>query len=82
MGTSVSAGWRQRGLGRRLAEVSFAAARAVGYEKVFTESRADNLESLAYHFSLGFPRSRYFRQHRHARLHGRDLDVVFIELFL
>jgi L-amino acid N-acyltransferase YncA len=80
MGTWVSAGWRRRGIGRRLAEVSFATARGGGYEKVFTEVRADNLESLSYHFSLGF--TVVGTASRHARLHGRDLDVVFIELFL
>lgn len=80
MGTWVAEGWRRRGLGRRLAEVSFAAARAEGYEKVFTEVRADNPESLAYHFSLGFTVAG--TASRLARLRGRYLDVVFIELFL
>ena len=80
MGTWVTRAWRRRGVGAALAAASFAAARALGYEKMFTEVRADNLESLAYHFSLGF--SVVGTARRHARLHGREIDVVFIELFL
>lgn len=80
MGTWVSAPLRRRGVGARLAQASFGAARALGYEKVLTELRADNLESLAYHLSLGFTVVGAAR--RQARLHGRDVDVLFIELFL
>jgi L-amino acid N-acyltransferase YncA len=80
MGTWVTASLRRRGVGARLAQASFAAARALGYEKVLTELRADNLESLAYHVSLGFAVVGTAR--RHARLHGRDIDVIFIERFL
>ena len=80
MGTYVTAPLRRQGVGARLARASFAAAGAMGYEKVLTELRADNLESLAYHLSLGFTVVGTAR--RHARLHGRDIDVVFIELFL
>jgi len=80
MGTWVTAPLRRQGVGARLAQASFAAARAMGYEKVLTELRADNLESLAYHLSLGFAVVGTAR--RHARLHGRDIDVIFIELFL
>lgn len=80
MGTWVTAPLRRRGVGARLAQASFAAARAMGYEKVLTELRADNLESLSYHLSLGFAVVGTAR--RHARLHGRDIDVVFIEHFL
>ena len=80
MGTWVTAPLRRRGVGARLAQASFAAARAMGYEKVLTELRADNLESLSYHLSLGFAVVGTAR--RHARLQGRDIDVVFIELFL
>ena len=80
MGTWVTAPLRRQGVGARLAQTSFAAARAVGYEKVLTELRADNLESLTYHLSLGFAVVGTAR--RQARLHGRDIDVVFIEHFL
>jgi L-amino acid N-acyltransferase YncA len=80
MGTYVAEGQRRRGVGRRLAEVSFAAARELGYTKVFTDLRADNLDSLAYHLALGFTVAGTAR--RQARLGGREIDVLFIERFL
>jgi L-amino acid N-acyltransferase YncA len=80
MGTYVAEESRRRGVGRALAAASFAAARAAGYEKIFTDLRADNLESLCYHFSLGF--SVVGTARRHARLRGRDIDVVLVEAFL
>jgi L-amino acid N-acyltransferase YncA len=80
MGTYVAEEFRRRGVGASLAATSFAAARAAGYAKVFTDLRADNRDSLCYHLSLGFRVVGTAR--RHARLHGRDIDVVFIEAFL
>jgi L-amino acid N-acyltransferase YncA len=80
MGTYVAEEYRRCGVGRALAAASFAAARDAGYEKVFTDLRADNLDSLCYHLSLGF--SVVGSARRHARLRGRDIDVVFIEAFL
>ena len=80
MGTYVDAGFRRRGVGRRLAAESFAAALTLGYEKVFTDLRADNVDSLAYHLSLGFTVVGAAR--RHARAGGRLVDVLFVETFL
>jgi L-amino acid N-acyltransferase YncA len=80
MGTYVAEEFRRRGVGRALAAASFAAARAAGYEKILTDLRADNLESLCYHLSLGFNVVGTAR--RHARLRGRDIDVVLVEAFL
>ena len=80
MGTYVGEEFRRRGVGRALAVASFAAARAAGYAKIFTDLRADNLDSLCYHLSLGF--SVVGTARRHARLRGREIDVVFIEAFL
>jgi L-amino acid N-acyltransferase YncA len=80
IGTWVAAASRRRGVGRRLCEASFAAARALGFEKVFTDVRADNVVSLAFHLSLGFTVAGAARAQ--ARVAGRDLDVVFIERFL
>ena len=74
----MSEEFRRSGVGRALAAASFAAARAAGYEKVFTDLRADNLGSLCYHLSLGFRVVGSAR--RHARLRGHDIDVVFIEV--
>jgi L-amino acid N-acyltransferase YncA len=80
MGTYVDAAHRRRGVGAALARASFAAALALGYEKVFTDLRADNLPSLAYHQALGFTVVGTAR--RHARTPGGDVDVLFIERFL
>jgi L-amino acid N-acyltransferase YncA len=80
MGTYVDAGHRRQGVGGTLARASFAAAFALGYEKIFTDLRADNLPSLAYHLSLGFTVVGTAR--RHARTAAGDVDVLFIERFL
>ena len=80
MGTYVDEGQRRQGVGAALATASFAAALDLGYEKVFTDLRADNLESLGYHLALGFTIVGTAR--RQARVGGRDVDVIFIERFL
>ena len=80
MGTYVDAAHRRRGVGEALARASFAAALALGYDKVFTDLRADNLASLAYHLSLGFTVCGAARGQ--ARAGDRDVDVLFIERFL
>ena len=77
MGTWVRPEWRRRGLGRALSERSFAAARASGFTRVFTDLRADNLDSLAFHLALGFGVAGYARGH--AVIGGRAHDVLFIE---
>jgi L-amino acid N-acyltransferase YncA len=80
MGTYVDERHRRRGVGGALAAASFAAALEMGYEKVFTDLRADNLDSLGYHLALGFTIIGVARAH--ARVAGRDIDVIFIERFL
>jgi L-amino acid N-acyltransferase YncA len=80
MGTYVHERHRRRGVGAALAAASFAAALEMGYEKIFTDLRADNLDSLAYHLALGFTIVGAAR--RQARVNGRDIDVIFIERFL
>ena len=80
MGTWVAARRRRHGIGRRLAEASFAAAREVGFEKIFTDIRADNVASLGFHLSLGFVVVGTAR--RHAKAGERYVDVVFVEKFL
>lgn len=80
MGTFVSAAHRRLGVGEALARRSFAAALDLGYEKIFTDLRADNVASLAYHLSLGFTVVGAARGQ--ARVGDRDVDVLFIERFL
>ena len=55
-------------------------ARAAGYEKIFTDLRADNLASLSYHLALGFTVAGAARGQ--ARTAAGDVDVLFIERFL
>jgi L-amino acid N-acyltransferase YncA len=80
MGTYVDEAFRRQGVGTSLAAASFAAALELGYEKLFTDLRADNLDSLCYHLALGFTIIGVARGQ--ARLAGRDIDVIFIERFL
>lgn len=80
LGTYVSEPCRRRGVGAALAAATFAAAREMGYAKVLTDVRADNLDSLGYHLALGF--GVVGTACRQARVGGREVDVVFIELFL
>lgn len=77
MGTWVMSAWRRHGLGRALSERTFALARGRGFTKVFTDVRADNLDSLAFHLALGF--SVAGTAHGQAIMGGRAYDVVFIE---
>lgn len=77
MGTWVLSTWRRRGVGRALFAAGAAAARELGYTKVFTDVRADNEGSLAFHASLGF--TVVGRARRHVRIGGRDLDALLIE---
>lgn len=80
MGTWVREGHRRRGVGRALAEASFALARRRGFLKVLTDLRADNPGSLSYHLGMGFAVVGAAR--RHARVGERLVDVVFVERFL
>ena len=77
MGTWVLAAWRRRGVGRTLFAAGAATARELGYAKVFTDLRADNEASLAFHTSLGF--TVVGRARRHVRIGGRDIDALLIE---
>jgi L-amino acid N-acyltransferase YncA len=77
MGTWVDAAWRRHGLGRALWERTSALARERGFTKVFTDVRADNVDSLAFHLALGFSVAGVARGQ--AVIDGRVHDVVFIE---
>ena len=52
--TFVRLGQHGRGIGRRLSDASFAAARARGYRRLFATIRADNPGALAFYRALGF----------------------------
>jgi L-amino acid N-acyltransferase YncA len=80
MGTFVDLAHRRRGIASELSEVTFAAAKAKGFKKVFTYVRADNLASLGFHLKCGFHVVGMARQQ--ALIQGRYVDEVFIEKFL
>jgi L-amino acid N-acyltransferase YncA len=77
-GTYVHAGFRGRGIGRRLAEASLAFARAHGYEKAVVYVMADNPLGLAYYRSLGFEERGVLT--RQTKIDGVYHDEVFMEL--
>jgi len=80
MGTYVSLSYLRQGIGRRMSEVTFEAARHKGYEKIFTYVRADNPGSLAFHVELGF--RIVGTAERQAKTGPRYVDEVIIEMFL
>ena len=80
MGTFVDLLMRRQGIGTQLSQVTFADARRLGYEKVFTYVRADNAASLGFHLKLGF--RIVGTAERQAKVDGRYVDEIVIERFL
>ena len=80
MGTYVDLALRRQGIGRRLSEVTFAAAREKGFEKILTYVRADNGAALSFYLQLGF--RIIGTAERQARCGGAYVDEVLIEKFL
>ena len=80
MGTYVALDCRRQGVARRLFQATFAAARALGYLKLFTYVRADNPGALAAYRSQGF--RVVGTAERHARVGERYVDEVVIERML
>ena len=78
--TYVDLGRRRRGIGKRLFEATFDAARRKGYEKIFTYVRGDNLAALAAYVKCGF--RIVGTAQRHAKCGGRYVDEIIIEEFL
>ena len=80
MGTVILPGWRQKGIGRRLAEHTLTFARANDYEKIVIYVRAGNAKAQSFYRSLGFaPKGVLARQ---VKIDGQYEDEVFMELFL
>ena len=77
IGTYVREDRRRRGIGRTLAEASFAGARRRGGERIVTEVRMDNDGALGFYFSLGFAVAGVLREL--ARIGGRSIDVALLE---
>jgi len=80
IGTYVELAYQQQGIGQRLSEVTFDAARGKGYEKVFTYVRADNVGALEFYLGLGF--RIVGTAQRQAKIGHRYVDEVIIERFL
>lgn len=77
LGTYVDLSLRRNGIARALFAATFDAARAKGYEKLFTFVRADNPAALATYKAHGFDAIGTAR--RHAKLDGRYVDEWLIE---
>ncbi len=78
--TFVDLARRRRAIGARLAEATFAGARAKGYEKLFTFVRADNPDALEFYLRLGF--RIVGTAERQAKIGEKYVDEVIIESFL
>ncbi len=78
--TYVDLNYRRHGIAKHLFAATFAAARAKGYEKLFTYIRADNVAGLATYLNQGF--RIVGTAQRHAKIRGRYVDEVIIERFL
>ena len=80
VGTYVDLDTRRQGIATRLFPATFEAARRKGYEKIFTYIRADNPVALATYQRHGF--RIVGTAERHAKVHGRYVDVNVVERFL
>jgi L-amino acid N-acyltransferase YncA len=80
LGTYVDLSLRRQGIATHLFDATFAAARARGYEKIFTFVRADNPAALATYQRQGF--AVIGTAARQARIDGRYVDEILIEKHL
>lgn len=77
LGTYVDLELRRQGIAKTLFAATFEAARAKGYEKIFTFIRADNSSALAAYTAQGFRVVGVAK--RHAKIDGRYIDEILIE---
>jgi L-amino acid N-acyltransferase YncA len=80
LGTYVHLDLRRQGIARRLFPVTLDAARAKGYEKIFTFVRADNPVALQTYLGHGFVVVGIAK--RHAKIDGEYIDEILIERWL
>lgn len=78
--TYVDLAHRRQGVGKRLFQATFEAAKCKGYEKLFTYVRADNMAALKTYLSHGFYEIGTAR--KHAKINGMYVDEIMIERFL
>ena len=81
IGVSVHAGWRRRGVARRLLEVAIEHARAAPtLRRLSLEVFARNTAAIRLYESFGFAHEG--RRHGHVRIGDRDEDVLLMGLLL
>ncbi len=80
IGTFIDLSMRQKGIGLLLAQSTFRAAKKKGYEKLFTNIRADNNAALAFYRKLGF--SVIGTARKHAKIDDHYIDEILVEMFL
>lgn len=80
IGTFVALDSLRQGVGRRLSEVTFRAARELGFTRLSATIRADNPRAVAFYRSQGF--RIIGTAQRHAFVDGRYVDEVLAERFL
>jgi L-amino acid N-acyltransferase YncA len=80
VGTYVDLSHRGQGIGKRLSEAGFEAARGRGFEKLLSYVRSDNPAALAFYLGLGFRVVGIAE--RQARVGSRYVDETIIEKFL
>ena len=80
MSAEMLFGSRRQGIARSLFLATFEAAQRKGYEKIFTYILADNPPALATYQKHGF--RIVGKAERHAKLHGRYVDVIIVERLL
>jgi L-amino acid N-acyltransferase YncA len=80
LGTYVARPFRHQGVASALFAATFEAARAKGFEKIFTFVRADNPAALGAYLKHGF--SVIGTAHRQAKIRGAYVDEILIEKFL
>ena len=78
--TFVDLSLRRQGIGQRLFEATFAAAKRKGFEKLFTYIRADNHAAQAAYQQQGF--RVVGTAQRHARINGAYIDEIIVERLL
>jgi len=78
--TFVALDAHQQGIGQRLSEATFKAAKELGFLKLRATVRADNSHALLFYQSLGFERIGSAKQH--AFLQARYIDEILLEKFL
>ena len=80
MGTFVALDRLREGVATQLFSATFDAAHALGFTKVFTFVRADNVVALRAYLAQEFEIVGTAR--KHVRIDGRDVDEIMIERFL